>query len=1041
MKILAIRLKNLTSIEGTVEVDFTSEPLRSAGIFAISGPTGAGKSTLLDALCLALYDKAPRFASSVENISLADVGDNQINQADVRNLLRRGTSDGYAEVDFLGIDGHRYRSRWSVRRTRNKVSGSLQAQVMQVSDLDTEKEFQGTKRELLNQLTELVGLNYEQFTRTVLLAQNDFATFLKSKGAAKAELLEKLTGTAVYSRISQEIYSRSKTLQAEVDLIRGKMNAIELMSEEDFLALQKEKEEWMQQREAGGRRLTVLNEQWQVVRSLQAQEELLARKQQEEQQEKERSGQLAQQLASQEEGWTHFKQQCEAIQPDLQKARALDVQIQSRQTDYGQAQLRWKEAAAQVAEQEKKLRAAHEASRASYESLVRLLNWAAADEVLSMEQVADFLRRDEADLKDKEQANEVRRQQLEAFAYPSLVEEQGRCREEKKRLQTIAQLTKDEQATVAECQRLGKEAAVCEQRLAEHRATLETVKRVYDNARMAVGKDVKALRGQLQEGEACPVCGSVQHPYASLHEGIDTLFRQLEQEFTSASETYQQTNNQFITVQRDWAHHQQEEQRLRALLQQLWVENVQQGGLSQPVSEAASEAEQPDSGLAEYIHGRMEVIDSRLQELSRLLQAYQRLYEDWQRADAAVKQQRMRCEQLRMYASRYQLEVQKLSAGEEQRVLLQQALSKEQTRFREVEQALQVLQQERSALLRGKSVEDAERAMKKKENELAAELERVRKAVEVLSQRQAGLQGEIKQIASVVEELREKTRSISFPLCNSSLVEGAASSELASVLRQSASSVDASQQSAFSVDVFSSVDASSSAASSTEIPLAVLADSLSSAIAQQEADNRHTEQRLSAIEVRLLQQQKNQELMAQVARELEGKQRVAEQWAKLNKLLGSADGAKFKVIAQSYTLNHLLRHANRHLSYLSKRYKLQQVPGTLALQVIDCDMCDEVRTVYSLSGGESFLISLALALGLSSLSSNNLKVESLFIDEGFGSLDADSLRTAMEALEQLQMQGRKVGVISHVQEMSERISVQVQVHKKINGKSVLTVVG
>ena len=237
-------------------MDFTSEPLRSAGIFAISGPTGAGKSTLLDALCLALYDKAPRFASSVENISLADVGDNQINQADVRNLLRRGTSDGYAEVDFLGIDGHRYRSRWSVRRTRNKVSGSLQAQVMQVSDLDTEKEFQGTKRELLNQLTELVGLNYEQFTRTVLLAQNDFATFLKSKGAAKAELLEKLTGTAVYSRISQEIYSRSKTLQAEVDLIRGKMNAIELMSEEDFLALQKEKEEWMQQREAGGRRLT-----------------------------------------------------------------------------------------------------------------------------------------------------------------------------------------------------------------------------------------------------------------------------------------------------------------------------------------------------------------------------------------------------------------------------------------------------------------------------------------------------------------------------------------------------------------------------------------------------------------------------------------------------------------------------------------------------------------------------------------------------------------------------------------------------------------
>ena len=112
MKILAIRLKNLTSIEGAVEVDFAMEPLNSAGIFAISGATGAGKSTLLDALCLALYDKAPRFANSVESINLADVGDNQINQSDVRNLLRRGTTDGYAEVDFLGVDGHRYRSRY-----------------------------------------------------------------------------------------------------------------------------------------------------------------------------------------------------------------------------------------------------------------------------------------------------------------------------------------------------------------------------------------------------------------------------------------------------------------------------------------------------------------------------------------------------------------------------------------------------------------------------------------------------------------------------------------------------------------------------------------------------------------------------------------------------------------------------------------------------------------------------------------------------------------------------------------------------------------
>ena len=118
---------------------------------------------------------------------------------------------------------------------------------------------------------------------------------------------------------------------------------------------------------------------------------------------------------------------------------------------------------------------------------------------------------------------------------------------------------------------------------------------------------------------------------------------------------------------------------------------------------------------------------------------------------------------------------------------------------------------------------------------------------------------------------------------------------------------------------------------------------------------------------------------------------MSERWAKLNELAGSADGAKFRRIAQGYTLDVLLSYANVQLRQLSQRYRLERVPDTLALQVIDQDMCDEIRTVHSLSGGESFLVSLALALGLSSLSSNRMKVESLFIDEGFGSLDAETL--------------------------------------------------
>ena len=955
MKILAIRLKNLTSIEGMVEVDFTAEPLHSAGIFAISGPTGAGKSTLLDALCLALYDKSPRFATSVESVNLADVGDNQINQSDVRNLLRRGTSDGYAEVDFLGIDGRRYRSRWSVRRTRNKISGSLQPQTLEVKELDTEKEFQGTKKELLIQLVELVGLTYEQFTRTVLLAQNDFATFLKSKGAAKAELLEKLTGTGVYSRISQEVYARNKAAQEEVTLIQNRMNVIELMPEEELLALQKEKELSAEKRVTGIKLLAEQNEQLNVVRSLKMQEDLWKKKQQEEQEEQARLKMLQGALPSEEEGLVHFKAQWEAIQPDLKKARQLDVQIQSQQDSYTQSKQMLQSANKQVSEQEQKMRMATEQLQVSYSSLNRLLNHVGIEKALQLEQVEEILRQEADKLTAGINTNEERLLRLNSFGYPLLTEEQMKLQKELTRQQNIRQLTETQTKTKAEIERLEKETTDCLKQLTEQETALKVTQRLYENVRMAVGKDVKALRQQLQEGEACPVCGSTAHPYHQEQEVVDTLFRSIEQEYNAAVANCQQINNRSIVLQRDWTHQKMVDGQIGEQLAALYKAGIDAGNEEQ--------------------------IQHRLTELAERILEYRNLYAEWQRSDEEIKKMRAHCEALRENVSLCRLAMQKVSSAKEQLLLLQNTASAEQKRFEVIEKALNVLRQERSQLLKGKSADEAEAVVAKREKELNLALEKARKEVEAVHNRLSGLQGEMKQITLAIGELQEQYKKIESP------------------------------------------------------------EQLPEIIKKQQEENLNTERALSTMEARLLQQAKNKLTVEQIAKELAEKQTIAERWAKLNKLIGSADGAKFKVIAQSYTLNLLLLHANKHLSYLSKRYKLQQVPDTLALQVIDCDMCDEIRTVYSLSGGESFLISLALALGLSSLSSNNLKVESLFIDEGFGSLDAESLRTAMEALEQLQMQGRKIGVISHVQEMSERISVQVQVHKKVNGKSVLTVVG
>ena len=787
------------------------------------------------------------------------------------------------------------------------------------------------------------------------MAQNDFATFLKSKGAAKAELLEKLTGTGVYSRISQEVYARNKAAQEEVTLIQNRMNVIELMPEEELLALQKEKELSAEKHVTGIKLLAEQNEQLNVVRSLKMQEDLWKKKQQEEQEEQARLKMLQGALASQEEGLVHFKAQWEAIQPDLKKARQLDVQIQSQQDSYTQSKQMLQSANKQVSEQEQKMRMATEQLQVSYSSLNRLLNHVGIEKALQLEQVEEILRQEADKLTAEINTNEERLLRLNSFGYPLLTEEQMKLQKELTRQQNIRQLTETQTKTKAEIERLEKETTDCLKQLTEQETALKVTQRLYENARMAVGKDVKALRQQLQEGEACPVCGSTAHPYHQEQEVVDTLFRSIEQEYNAAVANCQQINNRSIVLQRDWTHQKMVDGQIGEQLAALYKAGIDAGNEEQ--------------------------IQHRLTELAERILEYRNLYAEWQRSDEEIKKMRAHCEALRENVSLCRLAMQKVSSAKEQLVLLQNAASAEQKRFEVIEKALNVLCQERSQLLKGKSADEAEAAVAKREKELNLALEKARKEVEAVHNRLSGLQGEMKQITLAIGELQEQYKKIGSP------------------------------------------------------------EQLPEIIRKQHEENLNTERALSTMEARLLQQAKNKLTVEQIAKELAEKQTIAERWAKLNKLIGSADGAKFKVIAQSYTLNLLLLHANKHLSYLSKRYKLQQVPDTLALQVIDCDMCDEIRTVYSLSGGESFLISLALALGLSSLSSNNLKVESLFIDEGFGSLDAESLRTAMEALEQLQMQGRKIGVISHVQEMSERISVQVQMHKKVNGKSVLTVVG
>ena len=224
MRILAIRGRNLASLAGDFAVDFDAEPLASAGIFAITGPTGAGKSTLLDAVCLALFAEIPRLRAAPSSASVGS-DEGAISAKDPRAILTHGAGDGFAEVDFAMPAGGRYRARWDVRRARGRAQGNLQNYTHAFERLDTAERLGGTRTETRAAIAEVIGLSAEQFTRAVLLAQGDFEAFIRADANDRAILLERLTGSHIYADLGQRAYAKASDLRAELDTIRAQIAA------------------------------------------------------------------------------------------------------------------------------------------------------------------------------------------------------------------------------------------------------------------------------------------------------------------------------------------------------------------------------------------------------------------------------------------------------------------------------------------------------------------------------------------------------------------------------------------------------------------------------------------------------------------------------------------------------------------------------------------------------------------------------------------------------------------------------------------------
>lgn len=985
MKILAIRGRNLASLEGDFEIDFTVEPLLSAGIFAISGPTGAGKSTLLDTMCLALFARTPRTDQAKENnVKLQDVSNEQLSQSDPRFLLRRGTSSGFAEVDFMALNGHRYRTRWSVARARDKENGRLQNPRLALYNLDKEEEEQGTRSDLQARIIDLIGLTFEQFTRSVLLAQNDFSTFLKAEQGEKASLLEKLTGTELYSAISRQIFERNARAKEAFDLIQTRIQGIELLTDEEENDLRTRlagTEKELQRVEKAKAEQQALQE---AVRSIEQQITIRQRQQKEAADKLVHATELLTVARHEYEKGVEEQQQSEtrfkSLQQEILQARKLDIQLDAAIRDLSHSEQQLKNVTLRKGEAEKKYQAAVLRRRQGAEEIARLTAW--RERYKKKERIAEQL----SALLLHLDAASATRSGMEA-AVRSIETLRQEMAALNKQLSDLQQTSANKQQALkraeADYRNLEEElkavdAPALDKQIEKLRQEREQL--LIEQARLEASGNIKDLRGRLQDGQPCPVCGSTHHPFANQVPvaPVSALTLQL-QDLSNKKETYVAHTRHLTRLQQQLLQLHKELADSEAACKEM--AGKQQLAASRQEREEAIVKEQStlltqSLSAADLLFGNSEWQKAWLQNPETFRKTLTDFTRQWHENTEKLHQlerqesaQKAECESLASFLP--SLEKQAEESG--------QLHEKNRAAFSS-------LQAERKKLLNGRSADSVEQEYIRRMEELKERL----KKLSATQTEQSGIADQTRGIADqIAKDLTEAS---------------------ADLLRRKAA-----------LDKWTADYLDSSGGEPLEVIL-----------------SRYTQEK-TELAFRLRTQTENKAKVSGLQEELNVRRTESERWAKLNELAGSADGAKFRRIAQGYTLDILLNYANVQLRELTRRYRLERVPETLALQVIDRDMCDEVRTVHSLSGGESFLVSLALALGLSSLSSNRMRVESLFIDEGFGSLDAETLRVAMDALESLRTQGRKIGVISHVQEMTERIPVRICVNRAGNGRSFLEV--
>ena len=995
MRIEKVIIQNINSIE-KAEISFSEGILAQEPLFLITGETGSGKSTILDAITLAFYDKSPRYEKT-DNKEKTENGLSTTKSTN--NVLRKGTSDGKAEVWF-SVGDVDYIATWQIHRTRNGKYDATNRRKLETVIGDDRIVIE-TKIDAVNQqITELVGLTYDQFVRSVMLAQGQFNTFLTSEKAKQTEILEMLTGTEIYSKIAEIVGKHKNDAKKDVDIDSELYNSLtkKILSDDELAELNEELTVNQSNHEKNDKEIKDLEA---VLRNLDYLEEL-------DKDIESSKSQLADLQASYEK-MTDERQQ---LATKVESLKSQISMLADKKSMFEQMPLivnclrEIENAETKIADCNKELELLETNLKQKDEEMVKVNNRILEAHDNQIKAAKEY---EECDAEyTKADVNKLNND------FNTLKNELANQENRKTKYLRVKQLLNDYlnkkqiiDNKLNELSNLKNNFKLLETNFTKAKTDFEAKDMEFQLQKNMVDGYMISLRSKLVDGEPCPLCGSTTHQYhdekvvSSLFMTIEKSWQEVRNAFEKAKDAKNKAEGEIKLLNDNILN---EQKQLDTLVKQLTDECN-----GKPIYDMKI----LDAGLNDC-ESKISENNRKINEVNLKISAAQQLQDKLQKLLKAKNEADEKAKSIENQVFALKYEINEFEGMKNNRKELAAQTLKTRNEKIELANSLIIIDKWESEWRKSKQgFTDNICKMADSWKNLNEEYDKINSEITKID----GIVSGIKQIEGFdrIDEFKGKVATRDDIDKNSLLI--GFSKVIFNLLEKSEKRNDIENQ----------------LNKNGQVSKNDILDSLK----RHEELKKDIDAKLTDIRAKLSINTQNLAQAKTKQDELQEKNKKLSLWTQLANAIGTTAGENFRDVAQAYTMRILLDQANYFLRKLSQRYELTCYDNSLAIMVMDKEMGGELRTASSLSGGETFLVSLALALGLASLNDDNLSIDMLFIDEGFGSLDGESLEMAVTALGNMQKFGKKVGIISHVECLKERIPAQIQVTKR--GKSASSV--